>query len=75
VYVRNADDARSALAEAGGHLVGGGSSDWEIVVVDFPFESGPAPLVVAALELGATPRGREMLETQADQITNGWRNP
>jgi len=43
-----------------------------MAVVDFPFGPGPVPLVIAGLELGATPRGREMLERYGSQITSDW---
>lgn len=74
VYVRDLDAARRVLAESGGHLIGGGTGDWEIAVVDFPFGPGEVPPVVAALELGATPRGREMLGRHGSDLTAGWRS-
>lgn len=72
VYVRSADAARTALADAGGFVVSGGAVDWEIVVVDFPFAAGDMPPVVAALELGSTSRGREMLASHGAHTTEGW---
>lgn len=74
VYVRDLDAARRVLAESGGHLIGGGTGDWEIAVVDFPFCPGDVPPIVAALELGATPRGREMLARHCSDLTDGWRS-
>lgn len=72
VYVRSTDEVQALLAESGGHLVAGGVSDWEIAVVDFPFDRGPLPLVVVALEVGATPRGREMLDRHAVDLEVDW---
>lgn len=72
VYVRSIDEARVLLAETGGHLVAGGAPDWEIAVVDFPFDPGLVPPVVVALELGASPRGREMLERHAIDLGLNW---
>lgn len=62
LYVRSAEDVARLLARQGGALVSEPVADWEIVVVDFPLSAGIVPEVVAALELGATPRGREVLE-------------
>lgn len=72
VYVRSPAQAQELLAESGGHLVAGGAADWEIAVVDFPFDPGPVPPVVVALELGSTPRGREMLDRHAADLGLEW---
>lgn len=72
LYVRRLDDAPGLLADAGGFLVSGGESDWEIAVVDFPFTAGPVPGLVSALELAATPRGREVLAPHLTDLTNSW---
>jgi hypothetical protein len=74
-YVRNRAAADALLADLGGHLVGGGVVDWELAVVDFPFAPGPVPPVIAALELGSTPRGREMLHRYGAELTAGWPAP
>lgn len=72
VYVRSTERATALLADSGGHLIASGPAEWEIAVVDFPFAPGVVPAVVAALELGATPRGREMLHRHAGDFTRGW---
>lgn len=73
LYVRRLDDAPGLLADAGGFLVSGGEPDWEIAVVDFPFTAGPVPGLVSALELAATPRGREVLAPHLTDLTNSWK--
>jgi hypothetical protein len=71
-YVRTKDDARHLLADYGGQLVEGGAAEWEIAVVDFPFRAGPVPRIVAALELGSTPRGRETLLPHRQALIGHW---
>jgi hypothetical protein len=64
-YVRDRAAANRLLDDVGGHLVSGG-------IVDFPFEPGLVPPVIAALELGSTPRGREMLDRHRGDLTADW---
>jgi hypothetical protein len=71
-YVRNRAGADRLLAEVGGHLVAGGMVDWELAIVDFPFAPGPLPPIIAAVELASTPRGREMFERHAVDLTADW---
>ncbi|MCB1005561.1 MAG: hypothetical protein KDB35_15360 [Acidimicrobiales bacterium] len=71
-YVRSTDAVYELLSDTGGHLIAGGAADWEIAVVDYPFAPGVVPRVVVALELGATPRGREMLTRHLADVTLGW---
>lgn len=61
-YVRHLDELADLVALAGGALVSEAVADWQVAVVDHPFETGPLPDVALALELGRTPRGREELE-------------
>lgn len=61
IYVRRRADISGALADAGGALVSEAVAEWGIAVVDFPFPPGALPARVLALELGHTPRGREVL--------------
>lgn len=72
LYVRRLDDATAVLADGGGFLVSGGEAEWEIAVVDFPFAAGPVPALVGALELAATPRGRDVLAPRLADLTSGW---
>lgn len=72
LYVRRLDDATAVLADGGGFLVSGGEADWEIAVVDFPFAVGPLPALVSALELAASPRGRDVLAPRLADLTSGW---
>lgn len=62
IYVRSAEDIAGLLARHGGALVSEPVADWEIAVVDFPLQAGNVAEIIAALELGSTPRGREVLE-------------
>lgn len=62
VYVRSVDEARRLLALHGGALVTEPVADYEIAILDVGLEPGPVPPLLAALELGATPRGREILD-------------
>ena len=62
VYVRRLDELPDLVALAGGALVSDAVADWQVAVVDHPFDAGPLPDVALALELGRTPRGREELE-------------
>lgn len=72
VYVRTLDDARRLVALAGGAEVSAPVAEWDIAVVHFPFEPGPVPAIVAALELGRTPRGRELLSGAGDRLFAEW---
>lgn len=72
IYVRTLDDARRLIALAGGAVVSEPVAEWEIAVVHFPFVPGPVPTLVAALELGRTPRGREVLAGVHDRLFAGW---
>jgi hypothetical protein len=48
----------------GGALVSEPASEWEVAVLDLALPAGPVPLILAALELNGTPRGREILATR-----------
>lgn len=72
VYVRTRNDARRLMALAGGAAVSEPVAEWEIALVDYPFEAGPVPPLVLALELGRTPRGREHLRGVRDRVLAGW---
>jgi hypothetical protein len=61
VYVRSIDDIARLLAASGGALVSEPAADWEIAVLDYPLPAGPVPPIIAGLELGRSPRGRETL--------------
>jgi hypothetical protein len=72
VYLRSLEVARRFVALAGGAVVSEPVAEWEIAVVHFPFEPGPVPTIVAALELGRTPRGRELLDEVRTRLFDGW---
>jgi len=72
VYVRTLDDAQHLVALAGGALVTETVAEWQIAVAHYPFEPGPVPVLVAALELGRTPRGREVLAGVRDRLFADW---
>jgi hypothetical protein len=71
-YARSSTEARALLADYGGQLVEGGAADWEIAVVDFPFDNGPLPPLIAALELGSNSRGRELLARCRNALIGHW---
>lgn len=73
VYVRHRDELAGLVAMTGGALVSEPVAEWQVAVVDHPFDPGPLPDVALALELGRTPRGREELEKQVvPQLLAGW---
>lgn len=72
IYVRTLEDARRLVVLAGGAVVSEPVAEWEIAVVHFPFAPGQVPTLVTALELGRTPRGRELLAGVRDRLFAGW---
>jgi hypothetical protein len=67
-YVRSGDDARRILALWGGALVSLDVADYELCIVDAVLPDGLIPPTLVALELGATPRGRETLKAREDDL-------
>jgi hypothetical protein len=64
VYLRSVNDLPALLAATGGALVSEPVADWEVAVLDLALPAGPVPLLVAALKLSGSPRGREILATR-----------
>lgn len=72
-YVRHRDELAGLVAMTGGVLVSEPVAEWQVAVVDYPFEAGPLPDVALALELGRTPRGREELRARViPELLAGW---
>lgn len=71
-YVRKLADVSRLVALAGGAIVTEPVAEWQIAVAHYPFAPGPVPTIVAALELGRTPRGRELLAGVRDRLFAGW---
>lgn len=68
LYVRNRAEAAGVLGSWGGAWVSREVADYEVCVVDVHLPPGLVPDVIVALELGGTPRGREILRTHASQL-------
>jgi hypothetical protein len=67
-YVRSDRDLIRLLARWGGLRGTEDVADWEITVLDIDLPIGLLPPQIAALELGADPRGREELEARAEEL-------
>lgn len=67
-YVRDRAAAAALLGSWGGAWVSREVADYEICVADINLPTGLVPDVIVALELGGTPRGREVLHLHASRL-------
>lgn len=68
VYVRSWEAADRLLARSGGEETTAATADWEVSVLDLDLPNGLLPGTIAALELGASPRGRRTLAERAASL-------
>jgi hypothetical protein len=67
-YVRTARELDRLLGQWGGLPGTSAVADWEITVLDIDLPIGVLPPTIAGLELGADPRGQEMLHERAEHL-------
>jgi hypothetical protein len=66
--VRSRGEVLDLLALWGGSEGSRAAADWEITMLDIDLPIGVLPPQIAALELGADPRGQEMLHERAQAL-------
>jgi len=67
-YVRDRAEAVALLGRWGGAWVSREVADYDICVLDVDLPTGLVPDGIVALELGGTPRGREVLEMHVAEL-------